>query len=105
MAVGAGEYWIAVVSSVAVLIVLTAFEKVKIWISEMHQVRTYKITLQHKANFQQEIQSKAKTLRLSYRLERDIKNETDQFLLCEIAGRRERLDILNEFLKNDTHVK
>lgn len=105
MAVGAGEYFIAIVSSVAVLVVLTAFEKVKMWISELHQVRIYKITLRSEASFQHSIQAEASKLRLSYRLERDIKNETDQLLLIELAGRRKRLDQLNEFLKNDARVK
>lgn len=105
MAVGAGEYMIAIVSSVAVLIVLTVFEKVKIWISELHQVRIYKITLNNEASFQRSIESEANKLKLSYRLERDIKNETDQILLCELAGRREHLDKMNEFLKTDGRVK
>jgi putative Mg2+ transporter-C (MgtC) family protein len=105
MAVGAGEYMIAVVSSVAVLLVLTAFEKLKFWIGEVHQVRIYKVTLQHSVHFQQEIQAEAEKLKLSCRFERDIKNETDQLLLCELAGRRERLDNMNEFLKNDARVK
>jgi putative Mg2+ transporter-C (MgtC) family protein len=105
MAVGAGEYFIAVVSSAAVLVVLTVFEKVKMLISELHQVRIYKITLHDEITFHQTISSEAARLKLSYRLERDIKNETDQLLLCEVAGRRERLDKLNEFLKNDARVK
>lgn len=105
MAVGAGEYFIAIVSSVVVLLVLTVFEKVKMWISELHQVRIYKITLNNEAAFQHSIQSEASKLRLSYRLERDIKNETDQLLLCEIAGRRKSLDQLTHFLKNDPRVK
>lgn len=105
MAVGAGEYMIAIVSSVVVLIVLTVFERIKMWISELHQVRIYKITLENGVYFQHVIQSEAENLKLSYRLERDIKNEADQLLLCEIAGRRERLDQMNAFLKNDSRVK
>lgn len=105
MAVGAGEYMIAVVSSIAVLLVLTVFERIKMLISEMHQVRIYKITLENGVYFQHVIQSEAENLKLTYRLERDIKNESDQLLLCEIAGRRERLDQMNAFLKNDSRVK
>jgi len=105
MAVGAGEYFIAVVSSIAVLIVLTVFEKLKMWISEFHQVRIYKITLKNEASFQHSIELETSKLKLSFRLERDIKNETNQLLLCEIAGRRERLDKMNEFLKHDARVK
>lgn len=105
MAVGAGEYFIAVVSSIAVLIVLTAFEKVKLWIEELHQVRTYKITLQHETSFHEILITEAKKLKLRCRLERDMKSETDQILLCEIAGRKMQLNQLNEFLKKDSRVK
>lgn len=105
MAVGAGEYMIAIVGSVAVLIVLTFFERLKLWISELHQVRIYKITLQHQIKFENVIESETAKLKLAYRLERDIQSETDQILLCEIAGRRERLDQLNDFLKKDSRVK
>ena len=105
MAVGAGEYMIAVVSSVVVLIVLTFFERLKMWIGERHQVRTYKITLHHENVFQHTLQAQTQNLNLTFRLERDIKNETDQILLCEIAGRKKKLDELNEFLKKDSRVR
>ena len=75
------------------------------WISEFHQVRIYKITLKNETSFQHSIELETRKLKLSFRLERDIKNETDQLLLCEIAGRRERLDKMNEFLKHDARVK
>jgi len=104
MAVGAGEYMIAIVSSMAVLIVLTVFEKLKLWISELHQVRTYRITLQPDTH-NDIIETEAVKFQLKYRLERDVQNETDQILLCEIAGRRERLDLLNDFLKKDSRIK
>lgn len=105
MAVGAGEYMIAVVGSVVVMIVLTVFERLKMWISEMHQARIYKITIPHDTLFENVLQTESKRLKLEFRLERDIKGETDQMLLCEIAGRKTKLDELNEFLKNDTRVK
>ncbi|HMV11107.1 MAG TPA: MgtC/SapB family protein [Cyclobacteriaceae bacterium] len=105
MAVGAGEYMIAVVSSIVVLIVLTVFEKVKLLIENYHQVRTYRITLQHQESFRQVLTDKASTLGLRLRFERDLKNETHQVMICEFAGRREKLDLVNEFLKNDNRVK
>lgn len=105
MAVGAGEYMIAIVSSIAVLIVLTVFEKLKLWISEQHQVRTYKVTLEQQVKYENTLETETAKLKLSFRLERDIQNENDQILLCEIAGRRERLDQLNDFLKKDSRVK
>lgn len=105
MAVGAGEYMIAVVSSVVVLIVLTAFERVKLLIENYHQVRTYRITLQNQELFRQVLTEEASRLNVRYRFERDLKNETHQVLICEFAGRREKLDQLNDFLKTNSAVK
>lgn len=105
MAVGAGEYMIAIVSSIAVLIVLTAFEKLKLWISKIHQVRTYKIILQLNTAFEAILLAETEKMKLSIRQERDIKNETENLIVYEIAGKKENLDQLNNFLKNDARVK
>lgn len=105
MAVGAGEYMIAIISSVVVLIVLTLLEKLKLWIEHIHQVRAYKITLAIDPGFMASFESKISSLKLKHRLERDMKNGTDQVLLCEIAGRKEKLDQINDFLKNYNGIK
>lgn len=105
MAVGAGEYMIAVVSSVVVLIVLTAFEKVKLWIENRHQVRTYKIALHEGEPYQPILAGEAERNGIRCRFERDLKTETGPVMVCEFAGRREKLDKLNEFLKNHSRVK
>jgi putative Mg2+ transporter-C (MgtC) family protein len=105
MAVGAGEYFIAIVSSIAVLIVLTLFEKVKMWIGEFHQVRIYKITLNSLTSFYEALAAEAERLKLRSRVDRDMKNESEQILLFEVSGRRKRLDKINAFLKADARVK
>jgi putative Mg2+ transporter-C (MgtC) family protein len=105
MAVGAGEYFIAVVSSLVVLIVLTVFERVKLWIEKIHQVRTYKIILHKEERFKEDLIAEIKRLMIKDRLERDMKNETEVVLLWEIAGSKEKLDVINLFLKKDSRVK
>src|SRR5882724_1626622 len=45
MAVGAGEYFIALVGSAVVLIVLTALEKIQGSVEKWHQTRLYKISV------------------------------------------------------------
>ena len=105
MAVGAGEYAIAVVGSVVVLIVLTAFEKIKIWIEEIHQARIYKIHLSDQSNFQQELEAEAGKMKIRVRLERDMKDGSVSILLYELSGRKKNLDQMNEFLKKDSRVK
>jgi putative Mg2+ transporter-C (MgtC) family protein len=105
MAVGAGEYMIAIVSSVVVLIVLTFFERVKSWIENYHQVRMYRITLQNQESFRKILTEESGRLGIQSRFERDLKNETSYVLVCEFAGSKENLDRMNDFLKSDSRVK
>jgi len=46
MAVGAGEYFVAIVGSGVVLIVLTLMEKIQGFVERWHQSRTYRIVFQ-----------------------------------------------------------
>lgn len=105
MAVGAGEYIIAMVGSLVVLIVLILFEKIKLIILRIHQARTYKITFSTDTGFTEVLQTKLRNLKLRYLQERDVKNENDTTLVYEIFGREKRLDELNRFLKNDPRIK
>lgn len=105
MAVGAGEYFIAVVGSGVVLIVLTVFERLKLWIIQFHQTRAYRITFQDDSRFIFELDSKIKQLGLNYRQERDIKHGEVNVVVWEISGKEKMLDELNVFLKSDPRVK
>src|SRR5687767_609899 len=51
MAVGAGEYFIALTGSVIVLIVLVALQNVTRWIERFNQARTYTITYKGNEHF------------------------------------------------------
>jgi putative Mg2+ transporter-C (MgtC) family protein len=104
MAVGAGEYFIATVGSVVVLIVLTLFEPLKEWIIRMHQARTYKVKFSD-MNFSSALDSEIKRLKLVCHKERDMKDQTDTVIVYEIAGSEKKLDELNTFLKKDQRVK
>src|SRR5687768_6805755 len=104
MAVGAGEYFIALVGSVVVLIVLTAFEHVKEWIIRTHQARTYKMKFSE-SSFSTSLDSEIKRLKLECRKERDMKDNADTVIVYEIAGSEKNLDALNSFLKNDARLK
>jgi putative Mg2+ transporter-C (MgtC) family protein len=104
MAVGAGEYFIATVGSVVVLIVLTLFEPLKEWIIRTHQARTYKMKFTDQS-FSPMLDAEIKRLKLVCRKERDMKDQDDTVIVYEIAGSEKRLDELNVFLKNDQRVK
>jgi len=104
MAVGAGEYFIALVGSGVVLIVLTIFEKFKMWIISIHQSRTYRITFQAGGKSVLDLNEEINKLKLEYRQERDMKNGESTILVYEISGREKYLDDLNAYLKNDPRI-
>jgi len=104
MAVGAGEYFIAIVSSVVVLIVLTGLEKFQLIIERWHQSRSYKITSCH-SDFEKHIQENLKKLKLEFKKKRELK-EGDRFILVyEVSGKEKKLDHFNNVLKEDERVK
>jgi putative Mg2+ transporter-C (MgtC) family protein len=105
MAVGAGEYFIALVGSGMVLIVLTFFEKFKLLIIQLHQSRTYKITFRDGTRFATELDDQIRKLKLECRQERDMKDGESTILVYEVSGREKYLDELNGFLKNDARVR
>lgn len=105
MAVGAGEYFIALIGSVVVLIVLSLFENVQRWVVRMHQARSYKIIFENDDGFVSSFENELKKLKLQYNKARDVKNEKDFMVLYEIYGAEKKLEQLNLFLKGAGSVK
>lgn len=105
MAVGAGEYFVALVGSVVVLIVLSALQHFQLILERYHQERTYKITYIGNAEFTRDLEAEAKRLKLNVQKKRDIKDESSTVLQYDISGRERHLDELNSYLKKDERVK
>jgi putative Mg2+ transporter-C (MgtC) family protein len=105
MAVGAGEYFIALFGSAMVLIVLTLFENVQRLVVRLHQARSYKITFQEDGVFVSALEAQIKNLDLRFHKARDLKNEADSIVTYEIFGREKRLEELNVYLKSAKQVK
>jgi putative Mg2+ transporter-C (MgtC) family protein len=105
MAVGAGEYFIALIGSVVVLIVLSLFENIQRVIVRLHQARSYKITFEEDETFISTLEKEIKKLQLQFHKARDIKNENDYTVLYEVYGREDKLETLNLFLKSMPQVK
>jgi putative Mg2+ transporter-C (MgtC) family protein len=105
MAVGAGEYFIALIGSVVVLIVLSLFENIQRLVVRMHQARSYKITYVEDATFIAALEKEIKKLNLRFHKARDVKNENDYTVLYEVYGREKKLETLNVFLKSIPQVK
>ena len=105
MAVGAGEYFIALIGSAVVLIVLSLFENIQRIVVRLHQARSYKITFEEDETFVAALEKEIKNLQLKFHKARDVKNENDYSVVYEVYGREEKLDTLNVFLKSMPKVK
>ena len=104
MAVGAGQYFIAFVSCVAVLIVLLFFEVLSKAIARIHHERTYKVTTHEDPSFATEFENEGRRLKLDFRKEREIRNDGDYTLVYLVIGREKNLDQFNEYLKGSKKV-
>jgi putative Mg2+ transporter-C (MgtC) family protein len=103
MAVGAGEYFIAIVSSVVVLIVLTGLEKFQLVLERWHQSRNYKISSTD-SDFEKHLHENLEKLKLGFKKKRELKEGNQFILVYEIFGREKKLDYLNKMLKEDERV-
>jgi putative Mg2+ transporter-C (MgtC) family protein len=105
MAVGAAEYFIALIGSVVVIIVLTFFENIQRVIVRMHQARSYKITFEEDETFISTLEKEINKRGLRFHKARDIKNQHDFSVLYEVFGSEKKLENLNVFLKSAPQVK
>jgi putative Mg2+ transporter-C (MgtC) family protein len=105
MAVGAGEYFIALIGSVVVIIVLSLFENLQRVIVRLHQARSYRITFKEDEDFIPSLEKELKNLKLRFHKARDVKNEADFTVLYEVYGRESSLETLNSYLKERPQVK
>ncbi len=105
MAVGAGQYFMAVVGLLCVLVVLAVFEKLQYLIERIHQSRNYKITFDHEAIDENHLKEVSKELKLSFRKKREMKSHHHTIIIYEISGKERKLDAFNHYLRSDQKVK
>ena len=105
MAVGAGEYFIAVIGSAVVLIVLVLFEKIQTIIERIHQSRSYKITVEGNSEFENSLVQEIKKMKLSGKKKKDYKEGNLSILIYEVVGSERNLNAFNTQLKEDLRVK
>ncbi len=104
MAVGAGEYFIAIVGSGVVLIVLTALEKMQSFVERSHQSRTYRIIFKPEGDAADLLEKSMKEHGLGFKKRRDYKEEYSMVLVYEIVGTEKSLEQFNQLLKTDARV-
>jgi putative Mg2+ transporter-C (MgtC) family protein len=103
MAVGAGEYFVALIGSGVVLVVLIIFEKLQNFIERLHQMRTYKISVDS-FEIENALQKEMERLHLGVFRKRDIKLKGCSVLVFEVFGRESHLDAFNQFLKTESRI-
>jgi putative Mg2+ transporter-C (MgtC) family protein len=104
MAVGAGEYFIAFLGSMTVLLILSALSSITKKIELFHQARSYIITFLDGRNFMDDFEREIKTRGLRFLLRKDFKSNEKTVILYEIYGGEKKLNELNQFLKQDKRV-
>jgi putative Mg2+ transporter-C (MgtC) family protein len=104
MAVGAGEYFIALLGSVIVILILSALSAITERIERFHQARSYKVSFKGGQSFVEEFESKITSMKLKFLRKKDFKGRESNVILYEIFGGEKRLNEINHFLKNDRRV-
>lgn len=102
MAVGAGQYFIAVVSTGVIIIVLSMFNKLQRFVEKLHQVRTYKVSIH--ITDENVIEPEMKLLALSYTHKRSSKENNLLNVFYEVIGTERKLNSLTEALKKNEKV-
>jgi putative Mg2+ transporter-C (MgtC) family protein len=105
MAVGAGEYFTALIGGIVVLIVLIIFEKLQNIFESLRQTRIYRISFADDADFEKTIALQLNMLHLGFRRKRDFKTEKHYVVVYEIFGSETRLNQFNDYLKTDTKIQ
>ncbi len=104
MAVGAGEYFMALVGMVIILIVLSAFERFQRVVDHLHQNRSYRIKFDKNRVVVEHLHALAEKLQLDFRKRREMKDHENIVITYEISGKEKKLDEFNHKLRSDEHV-
>jgi putative Mg2+ transporter-C (MgtC) family protein len=104
MAVGAGEYFIAVTASIIVLVVLVLLQQITLKIERFHQARTYRISYHNNQPFVDSFEQELKRMNLGFQKKKDMKRKEVSVIHYEIFGTEKKLETLNQFLKDDNRV-
>ena len=105
MAVGAGEYFMAMAGSVIVILVLSALQQITTKIEKIHQARTYRITCARDEKLISNLENQISALGLKAGRRRDFKDNDRLILFYEIRGREKKLNELNAFLQTTPEVR
>lgn len=104
MAIGLGEYFIALVGVLLVLSVLSILQRFEIWIAKVNQVRSYRVGFNQDEFFKRDFDEEISKLHLKFHKQREHREGNAFVLMYDVSGKRQSLERLNEFLKKDSRV-
>jgi putative Mg2+ transporter-C (MgtC) family protein len=104
MAIGVGEYSVATVSVGVVLIVLGLMERLQLVIEQIHQVRSYKISVKAIGTFTIDLEHELTKRKIQFRRKRELKEPDSYLFLYDISGNEKKLDAFNDYLLNKEEV-
>jgi putative Mg2+ transporter-C (MgtC) family protein len=104
MAVGAGEYFIALTGCAIMLLVLSALQPITRAIDRWHEVRSYRITYSNNDEFMAQIEKHISRLGLRSSLKKDFKDNDGFIVIYEVMGSENQLRELNRILKEEACV-
>lgn len=97
MAVGAGEYVLAVIVFVVVLIVLSLFEYIQENIDIFHKRRLYFISF-HIINYDKNIEKELKKRKIKFKKVKEKRNKSETTCEYEVFGKEKNLKQFNDYL-------
>lgn len=105
MAAGAGEYYLACISAILVIIVLMLFTRLEDYLDISSEERTYEITAKISWNKYKELKSLFKENKLTVNSYKQEKKDADMVCTFEVYGTTKKHDKVVQRLLSDKEIK
>jgi putative Mg2+ transporter-C (MgtC) family protein len=105
MAVGIGEYSLAFLGAVSVIIVLAFFEYVQIAVELVMHKHKYKIIFEKQKANSEQLEEELKKLKLKFVKRKELKQDEEIIYFYEINGSSEKVKLFNSYLIHKSDVK
>lgn len=105
MAAGAGQYFIAILGTCIVLLILSALQSVTRKIEKFHQARTYRLTYDGGQATLTAIENQFRNTNVKFDQKKDLKENGNMIVIYELYGGEEKLNQINDYLKSESRIK
>lgn len=104
MAVGAGEYFIAIVTTGIVVLVLSLFNYIQEFVERLHHARVYRICFGRSVELAETLNAWLVNQKLRHKKKKLVKERDQLVLVYEIYGSEKKLDEFSRLLQQDDRV-